>query len=329
MKLSLSRSKDPYPELRDVAHPLTREMLRPLDARCRTVQFKKQLTDEDFQRLAKLLRKHPDVGLRAYGSYDGSIKDLEFLRFFPQLREFSADAMYQLESIEGLRHLSPELHSLVLGQTKRRLSLTPLERFTNLRRLYIEGHTKDIGVVADLAELRSLTLRSITLPDLTMFAPLTRLKALNLKLGGTNDLKGIEAFSDLRYLEVWMVRGFSDLSRVSGCTSLEMLFLQALKKVQLLPDLRSLHRLERVHLETMKGLTDLTPLLTAPALREVMVMDMGQLQPEQVAVLAQHRTLQRAGIGLGSARKNEMANKLLGLPRATYDKPGYVRSLWA
>ena len=59
MKLSLSRSKDPYPYLRDVGSPLTREMLRPLDPRCETVQFQSLLTDDDFERLAEFLHKYP------------------------------------------------------------------------------------------------------------------------------------------------------------------------------------------------------------------------------------------------------------------------------
>lgn len=62
------------------------------------------------------------------------------------------------------------------------------------------------------------------------------------------------------------------------------------------------------------GLTDLGPLLTAPALKQVLVIDMDHLQPEQVAVLARHPTLEAASVGLGSARKNTAVEKLLTLP---------------
>ncbi len=217
--------------------------------------------------------------------------------------------------------------SLTLGQTKRKLSLRPLERFCDLRRLCIEGHTKDIDVVAGLTQIRSLTLRSITLPDLTLFAPLTKLKAFDLKLGGTNNLEGLEAFAYLRYLEIWMVRGLHDLSPVSSCTALEMLFLQALKNVTKLPDFAALHRLERVHLETMKGLRDLSPLLAAPALRDLLLIDMGRLQPTDVSVLAGHATLQRAGVGLGSDRKNTEVKALLDLPDVRYGKHEFLHEL--
>jgi hypothetical protein len=46
----------------------------PLDPRCQVVQFQSALSDADHRTLAE----HPSVELRAYASYDGSIRDLEF-----------------------------------------------------------------------------------------------------------------------------------------------------------------------------------------------------------------------------------------------------------
>ena len=77
----------------------------------------------------------------------------------------------------------------------------------------------------------------------------------------------------------------------------------------------------------MKGLTDLAPLLSAPALQDVCLIDMGHLQPQQVGALAEHPTLKRATVGLGSARKIDAVKELLNLPRADYDKPAYLRGL--
>jgi hypothetical protein len=296
-------------------------MLRPLDPRCRVVQFSSRLSDGEFQRLAKFLEDYPDVPLRAFGSYDGSIRDLDFLQFFPQLRAFQADAMYQsLQDIQGLNHLPSDATFIGLGRTKQRLSLSPLGRFSRLRRLYLEGQTKDIEVVSELRSLHSVTLRSITLPDLSLLVPLTDLRALDLKLGGTRDLGLLPAFEQLLYLEVWMVRGFSDLSPVADVPSLEELFVQALKNVTQLPDLSKLRSLRRVHLETMKGLQDLRPLLTAPALEEVRIIDMGHLQPSDVAVLAGKATLRRATVGLGSRTKNDAVSRLLPLPAAEFGR---------
>lgn len=299
------------PSIRQVSSPLTREMLRPLKPECKFVQFDSLLSDREFKRLATLLRRHPKVTLRAYGSYDGSITNLDFLRHFPTVRSFQAD-VYNLESIDGLNFLPTELASLSLGQTKHQFSLQPLARFTSLNRLHLERHSKDLSVVAGLTEVTELSLRSITLTDLSLFRSLTKLETLAVKLGGTKILDGISAFPNLRYLELWMIRGFTDLGPITEVPSLQNLFLQALKNVRTMPDLSSLTQLTKIHLETMKGLTDLRPLLTARALQELWLVDMRHLHPEDVAVLAAHPTLTRARVGLGSARKNDEAMARLG-----------------
>ena len=114
----------------------------------------------------------------------------EFLRFFPSLRLFSADALHDsLTSLDGLRHLSTEAEYLGIGETKARLDLRVLARFGALTRLHLERQTKGLEVISGLTSLRDLTLRSITMPDLSLLVPLTRLRSFALKLGGTRDLE--------------------------------------------------------------------------------------------------------------------------------------------
>lgn len=165
-------------QVRDAESPLTDEMLRPLDPACEYVQFSRALSDADYGTLADWLHHYPTVTLRAYESTDGSITNLDFLRFFPALHAFQADCLYHsLVSLDGLNYLRPDLSGLGLGQTRKRLSLAPLARFTNLKRLYLEAQTKDFEVVGQLRTLTSLTLRSTTMPDLSTLLPLTGLRA--------------------------------------------------------------------------------------------------------------------------------------------------------
>src|SRR5882672_1948662 len=94
----------PTHERRRVSSPLSDEMLAPSATGRGIVQFSSMLTDNDFSRLGEWLRHYPEMTLRAFGSYDGSIRDLEFLRFFPFLRRFDVDAVHHhLASLEGLR----------------------------------------------------------------------------------------------------------------------------------------------------------------------------------------------------------------------------------
>jgi hypothetical protein len=116
---------DPPPtsDFRQVRSPLTDEMLRPSLTGRGVVQFDRRLTDDDFRLLGEWFRAYPAIDLRAYGSYDHSITDLEFLRFFPTLRRFAADALWDsLTSLDGLRHLPPDLEEL--GIARRRPSST-------------------------------------------------------------------------------------------------------------------------------------------------------------------------------------------------------------
>jgi hypothetical protein len=181
--------------------------------------------------------------------------------------------------------------------------------------LYLQKHTKVIVVLSRLSSLRSLTLREITLFDLSVLLPLPELRALDLKLGGTRDLTLLPQIGHLEYVELWMIRGMDDLAPLADVTSLQSVHLQALKQVTSLPpDLSRLTRLDTVYIETLKGLTDLAPLLTAPALRRVALVDMKHLQPAQVGVLRDHPSLRYLIAGLGSERKNRAVRELVPLP---------------
>jgi hypothetical protein len=307
----------------DLRSPVRLDELDQLDGRPETVQFGSALTEADYALLGAWFADQPTKTLRVYASYDGTITDLEFLRHFPTLRSFQADALFHsLINIDGLAYLPDDAHFIGLGQTKKRLSLAPLARFTKLRRLYLEGQSKDIEVVSDLRDLRSITLRSITLPDLALLTPLSSLRALDLKLGGTKDLTLLPELQSLEYLELWMVKGLEDLSPVAGLPNLEFLFLQALRQVESLPVMSELIALRRLWLEAMKGIRDLAPIREAPDLRHLGVVNMGHLQPEAFAPLAGKPTLESLRAGLGSKRKNQAVDGLMHLPSdANWSKP--------
>lgn len=292
-------------------------MLAPLAPTCRVVQFDSLPSPKDLARLSDLMARHPSVPLRAYGGYDGTIDNLEFLEHFPTLTRFHADALryHDFKSIEGLRFLPDGLEELGLGLVKRRLSLKLLSRFTGLRTLYIEGNNwKDIDVIAGLTAIEELTLRSVTLPDLSILLPLRHLRSLDLKLGGTRDLSLLPQLAPLRFLELWMIRGLDTLEPVGESASLQFLFLQDLAQIAKLPDMSRMTSLRRIHIQNLKALDDLSPLLSAPALEELVVFESRNLKPEHFECLTQHPTLTHAVVALGSRRKNDAVKSLLPLP---------------
>ena len=118
-----------------------------LDYRPEVIQFGSALTEADYALLGEWLKRHPTKTLRAYASYDGTITDVDFLRHFPFLRSFHADALNSLANIDRLGYLPEDVEFIGFGQTKKRLSLAPLARVhpapTALPRSSVERHRGD------------------------------------------------------------------------------------------------------------------------------------------------------------------------------------------
>jgi hypothetical protein len=281
------------------------------------VQFRRALNDERYARLAALIADRPEIGLRVYATPDAT--DLEFLRFFPTLRSFQCDAMWdRLTSLDGLRHLPAELEQLGIGQTERPMSLAGLARFSQLRWLAVEGRHRNLATIGGLTSLETLHLRSVPLADLSLLTSLDRLTSLDLKLGGVADLGPLPRVGHLQRLEIWRVRGLADISPIGEVTTLRWLFLEALPQVRALPDLARLRELRTVTLHTMRAVTDLTPLASAPVLESLSLVAMTHLAPAALRPLVGHPTLRRGHWNIGSLRKTYEAHDVLPVEPEPY-----------
>jgi hypothetical protein len=76
---------------------------------------------------------------------------------------------------------------------------------------------------------------------------------------------------------------------------LELLSLYGLPQVERLPSAATLIGLVRIELGSMKGLSSIQPLLSAPSLEELQLQRTVQLSDGDVAAIADHPTLQRFG----------------------------------
>jgi hypothetical protein len=259
--------------------------------------------------------------LRVYHSARKEITDLDFLAFFPSVRRLAIQ-LYWLSNIDGFQAVE-DLDELTFGWTdKKSYSLRFLERFVSLRRLYVEGHKKDLEVVASLPSLRELTLRSITLSSTAFLLDIPNLQHLDIKLGGTADLRELAALIHLKHLELWRIKGLIDLSFIGHLVSLETLFLQTLNRVVDLPSFRNLQKLRSVVLETMKGLVNLQAVAEAPALESLSLIDMPGIDPKSLRCFVGHPRLRRFHPGLGSIKRNAYAEALVGLPPSVWLPPG-------
>jgi hypothetical protein len=286
----------------------------------------KLLNDEFFTR-------RPEVELRVYGFYL-SVCDLAFTSGMTNVRHFSADSLmdatgieniaamenlaslgigiYHLEGFGFLSQVTPGLVRLFLGSTQsRKPDLLPLNRFVSLREIYIEGQQKNIEVLSQLEALEDITLRSVSTPDISYLTPLHRMWSLDIKLGGIKNLDAIRDMENIKYLELWQIKGLADIRVVSSLTGLQYLFLQSLCQVTILPALDHLAKLRRIYLENMKGLKDIRSLASAPALEEFIHQGALKFQPEDYLPLLNKQGLKRVSVNFGSNKKNQRFTELL------------------
>src|SRR4051794_645741 len=195
---------------RSLQRPLTADQLRPLEPGVTRLQFSQGLTDDEYRAVAALLDDRPEVTLRAYGGYGRAMPDLEWLRFFPRIRRISIDTLWGvLRSIDGLRYLPDDLEELGMGNLKPPLDVRVLTRFGRLRYLGLIGPVRHAEAIAAFTELEGLMARSVTLSDLAPLLAMTRLRRLDLKLGGTRDLRLLPGIGRIEDLEIWRVAGLA------------------------------------------------------------------------------------------------------------------------
>lgn len=279
-----------------------------------------------------LFSKRSDVEFRVYGFYR-TVCDLTLLSEMTNLRHFTADLLngkgieslgalqnieslsvgiFNLDNFDFLRSLPKEkIRKLFLGATRsKRPSLGYLDNFHNLKTLYLQSQQKEIEVLSSLSTLEELTLRSISTRGVSYLNSLHNLWSLDIKLGGIRDLSDLENMNQIKYLELWQIKGLSDIRVISTMGGLQFLFLQDLRNIVSIPDLSKLTALKRIYLDNMKGLKDISMLSSAPALEELIHVSAIGIQPEDYGGVLKKGILKRASVGFGSYKKNRAFQEL-------------------
>ncbi len=277
------------------------------------VVVKSDVSVADSAKLQELSSEYSSVSVCI--GHNSNVTNLEFIEKIENINSFS---LYDFDftAFDDLNKLPTDLKSLLLAATNsKKLSLSILNNFPKLERVFLEGHKKDIQKVKENKNLKSITLRSITLDSLQPILSVNAdIEMLDIKLGGTNNLADLPSFESLKYLELWKIRGLVDLSPISHLLSVQNIFLQSLKNVETIPDLTKLTSLRRIVFDSMKGINDLTMLKFAPALEELGLVSMSNLVPESFEPLINHPTLKVLRAGLGSQIKNKRVSDLIKLP---------------
>ncbi len=259
----------------------------------------------------------PSVKCLQIASDSGSI-DLQYLNGLSSLEQLALQ-IPELKSLAMLSHVPTGLKHLFIGKTKsKKLSLYDIERLGKLEKLEIDGISNGLDVITSLNLLRHLSIRSASVDSLSFIRSLKSLSSLAIRLGSIQDVTDIESLSNLQYLEIWRARNLSDLTVLSKCYSVQFIYLEDLPHVKELPSFKLLGMLRRVYLENMKGLQALATIADAPIIQDFAFVNATHLTPDDFDCIVNCKTLRRAAIGFGSAKKNAvMAQKFANANIAT------------
>jgi hypothetical protein len=269
---------------RDVASPLTAEMLAPLPEDCPGISVDEPLNPDEYQELADLLERQPDkelnvVQLQPRHGGPGPAQpftDLSFLRWFPNLRQFGCTLQY-LRSLEGIERL-PNVRRITIFKSPYRMSAAPLAALAKLESLHLQGDFTDRAALRQLPTLTDLYLVYATkLGDLTFLPP--NLTKFGMGRGSVTDISALTALESLQDLSFHKTAMLADLTPLAHTTGLRQLYLAYLNKVTELFDMTQLAELTKLELYVLNHLTDLRPVLTAPNLATLSVYDLPALEP--------------------------------------------------
>lgn len=298
-----------------------------VDSSTEYIQFSTPLSNDEIDLLEKVIfSQRGDIALRIFGHYSTAC-DLTFLERIPSLKKVSIDCLIEatgintvtklknletlavgiltLDNFDFLQKINPNLKELFLYQTRsKKPDIKGIERFENLEYLYLEGQQNGINAISKLKDLKKIVLRSISTPNIDYLEGLKHLWSVDIKLGGIKSFEALKNLPSIKYLELWQVRGLSDLSFISALSSLQNLFIQSLKQVTALPDLSTSKLLRRISLENMSGLTDVSSLKDVPNLKEFIIWD-GSQNAEVFLPVIENSNVESVSGFLGSDKRNK------------------------
>ncbi|HEX8239820.1 MAG TPA: hypothetical protein VF574_08795 [Allosphingosinicella sp.] len=304
-----------------------------------TIQFSKAVYSPELLRRVNLLCAEfgDSLEVRFYAHY-GSCFDASALAHLPDVRWLSVDCLTQIrneDELGGLRSLTrlslgvyeldrpafletlsgAQLRHLTLTETARRnLDLAPIAKWRELRTLYVEGHVRNIELVAGLPNLDSLTLRAMPKhQSLAFLADCAGLRSLTLVLGGRSLIEEL-AHPDLESLSVVRVRGLESIGSLHRFPSLRRLKIEDQLQIRCL-DVSGGTGLHSLQLSNCKNLEEIRGLGNLGRLRELRV-SRTKLDLDALVRREWPPSLETLGLYSGSQKWNDAA-------RAILDSRGY------
>ena len=248
------------------------------NAKIKCIQISEPLPGEAYQRIDQILSSRQDIAFRLFHFLEDDKVDISFLAKMPNLTRLRLDCIdfrddqqridldvlsklnlksfhidcFDLRNYEFIQYLSPDLEELtIMADTMGpgiNFDCKWLLRYKKLKSLWLgKKAKKNLEVISQLPELKSLALRGIKVNDFSFLYQMD-LERFALLWNSNSDLKDLANLKSLKEIELWRINKLDDISFIEELTNLEIIRLQDLKHITGLPDLRRLTKLEKIFL---------------------------------------------------------------------------------
>ena len=270
----------------------------------------------------------PKTGFRLY-SYNKKNLDLNFLKYLPNLEKLSIDytenadnisALSCLKNLKSLRlnihlldnfsfitEISDGLEQFSLETKINSFDISLLNRFKQLKVLYLSGYKKNIESVVNLPLLESLLLKGITLKSTAFLNKIKTLKSLKFHWGSTEDFSDLYGNTNINALQIFRVTKFTDIRLLANLPNLVAAELSCLRHIDSILDLSAHNHLKHILFDDMKSLTNLSQLEFVKNLESVSFSCCpSKFEPENILPVLRNKSVKQCSFYTGSTKKNKM-----------------------
>jgi len=217
---------------------------------------------------------------------------------------------FDVEKLSELGKEMAENGQLGLKVEKGRLSVSSLHflsNFTHLEAISIYGIARNLSVLSNMPNLRSVALCSLSTIDLKFLHKLKKLEELWLQGLRLKDWNSLRQLKQVKAITLFNLPQ-KDFDFLEEMESLQVIKLIRCSKVQRLPSLQKSYHLRRVILETVNRLEDLSGIAQAPNLEDIVVSEADCLSPKAFDCFLNHATIRSIlpGIGFITSKKYNM-----------------------
>lgn len=257
------------------------EFIQTLSAnkKVRWVQISEYLPDEAYSAIDRIFEARPDMTFRLFHFFDCEKLDISFLLTMPHMHRLQIDSItglrdnpdkidfnileklplkslslncFGLRDYYFIKNLSEGLEELTIYADVPSGSIKYdnewLLRYRNLNTLWIgKKANKHFESLYELSSLRSLSLRGIKIKDFS-FLKKMNLEKISLLWNSNNDLHELAELTGLKEIELWRINKLDDISFIESLTDLEVIKLQDLKHIKMLPNLSRHMNLKHIYL---------------------------------------------------------------------------------